>query len=485
MPAKPKTKVSTGAIPLSSFLVSKGANIPDESTWTLDQGVDIPFSGHTEILAVGPGIITHEGIGGFGPWAPVLHVTDGPLKGKTFYYGHCGPNTRHKGDRVQAGEVITQIADPTVGISTGPHIEFGQCDTSGNPIGGQSASETKQILSNLKSGSLITSTSGANPGGPPTPGASSAADVAAVSKAAAISSFINLPGLFDQAESLALKGERSLMNDQPLMPFIEQLCQASLRSFQSMPNGNFFAFVPDYFGGLDHRTPYWEIDDIEIVNGRIDLSDDALATHVYIVGDTGTIDGQVDILEKIQTAGVVTVFNAFMADFLNGMNSPIVAKGKKGSKKTEAQYQKELDKIPTLAQKDKAISFLKKYGARPYYEEAPMIRSHYFEMFLAYQRFCMLWSKQFLTTFEFTFMPELFPGGLVAFPDHGIQCYVDEVTHEGSYESGFVTRANLSAPSALDGSSSVREGMIRSGIFSPAASATNHIQSHHHQATSN
>lgn len=95
-----------------------------------------------------------------------------------------------------------------------------------------------------------------------------------------------------------------------------------------------------------------------------------------------------------------------------------------------------------------------------------MVRSHFFEMFLAYQLFCLLWSKQFLTTFEFTFMPELFPGGLVAFPDHGIQCYIDEVTHEGSYTDGFVTRANLSAPTALkNGPGNVHEGMLRSGAF--------------------
>lgn len=98
-----------------------------------------------------------------------------------------------------------------------------------------------------------------------------------------------------------------------------------------------------------------------------------------------------------------------------------------------------------------------------------MVRSHYFETFLAYQLFCLLWSKQFLTTFEFTFMPELFPGGLVKFPEHGIQCYIDEVQHTGNYESGFQTRASLSAPTALEnGNKEINGGMIRSEIFNPA-----------------
>ena len=98
-----------------------------------------------------------------------------------------------------------------------------------------------------------------------------------------------------------------------------------------------------------------------------------------------------------------------------------------------------------------------------------MIRSHYFETFLAYQLFCLMWSKQFLTTFELTFMPELFPGGLVAFPEHGIQCYVDEVNHTGDYESGFRTLAALSAPAALkNGNQNVTQAMIRADLFNPA-----------------
>lgn len=295
----------------------------------------------------------------------------------------------------------------------------------------------------------------------------SAAQAQSISKGAALAAFINLPGLFDNTLSLSLKGERSLMNDKPLLPFVEQLCQGSLRNFMSMPNGNFYAFVPDYFGGLTGRQAYWEIHDIEILNGEIQLSDEALATHVYVVGDTGTIDQSIDVFEKIQTSGVITVFNAFMADFLNGINDPVLEKENKSAPDAK-QYNTEIEKVPSLAEKSKAIDFLKKYGARPYYEEAPMIRSHYFETFLAYQLFCLLWSKQFLTTFEFTFMPELFPGGLVKIPDHGIQCYIDEVQHSGDYEGGFRTIAALSAPTALkNGNRDINAGMIRADIFNP------------------
>ena len=60
-----------------------------------------------------------------------------------------------------------------------------------------------------------------------------------------------------------------------------------------------------------------------------------------------------------------------------------------------------------------------------------------------------MWSRQFLTEFQFTFMPELYPGGLVGFPEHGVQCYIDQVTHSFDYENGFETTAALSAPASL------------------------------------
>lgn len=299
-------------------------------------------------------------------------------------------------------------------------------------------------------------------------GAGSYLGVATTSKGAALSTFIQLPSLLQKEESEALKGQRSLMNDKPLLPFVEELTTASLRNFTSMPDGSFYAFIPDYFGGLTDRQAYWEIDDVEIIDGSIDLTDDALATHVYVVGDTNP-QSAINYVNKSQTAGVVTVFNAFMADFITGVNDPKLS-AKKASKEEEKGYEHKVENANSLANRQKALDFLSKYGARPYYEEAPMVRSHYFEMFLAYQRFCLMWSQQFEAQFELTFMPELFPGGLVKFADYGIQCYIQEVSHRGNYTSGFTTTAVLTAPSALpqEGRKGVSAGMVRAGILSPA-----------------
>ena len=94
-------------------------------SWTYDAGIDIPAPAGTPEYAVGPGVIVKEGLPGFGPNAPVLKVTAGPLAGKSFYYGHAGPDTEPVGAQVQAGQQISEVGAGIVGISTGPHIEFG------------------------------------------------------------------------------------------------------------------------------------------------------------------------------------------------------------------------------------------------------------------------------------------------------------------------------------------------------------------------
>ena len=108
-------------------------------TWSLDEGVDISAPGGTPEYAVCSGTIVLHGIGGFGPWAPVLHC-DSPVGGYSYvYYGHAGPaNQLPVGTHVGAGQVMSEVGPGIVGMSTGPHIEIGFSDASGTPAGGAS-----------------------------------------------------------------------------------------------------------------------------------------------------------------------------------------------------------------------------------------------------------------------------------------------------------------------------------------------------------
>ena len=337
---------------------------------------------------------------------------------------------------MRKGDVAAKTGN--TGSSSGPHLHF-EVHVNGVPV---------DPLPYIEDGQVI---SGGDPlgGG----GASTGSLDEATAKAAAFATYFNIDGVWDTVTSQELRGERSLMNDKPLFPFIEQLCSASLRRFQSMPNGNFFAFYPDYFGGSGHRSPYWDITDTEIIDGQIELNDDALATHVYVVGDTSPFsffDG-VDVRDKVDSAGVINIFNAFQANFITGHNQ-----------QSRAEQGSANNLVDEVVDGD---AFLKKYGARPYYEEAPMVRSAFYEAFLAYQKFCLLWSQQFATSFSLTFMPEIFPGGIVRLPEHNIQMFVEEVTHSFDYENGFNTDVVFSSPASTDKTGNAHQGMIRAGVL--------------------
>jgi murein DD-endopeptidase MepM/ murein hydrolase activator NlpD len=142
--------IATGSGPVSSagfaFPLPKSA-AASPGSWSLDQGVDISAPGDTPEYAVCSGTIVLHGIGGFGPWAPVLHC-DGSLDGYSYvYYGHAGPADQLAiGTHVGAGQVMSSIGPGIVGISTGPHLEIGFADSSGSPIGGGSASTMMALL---------------------------------------------------------------------------------------------------------------------------------------------------------------------------------------------------------------------------------------------------------------------------------------------------------------------------------------------------
>jgi murein DD-endopeptidase MepM/ murein hydrolase activator NlpD len=122
-------------------------DVAPPATWSLDDGVDIAAPGGTPELAVCSGTIVLHGIGGFGSSAPVLHC-DSPLAGYDYvYYGHAGPgHWTPIGTHVAQGQVISEVGDGIVGISSGPHLEIGFADASGSPIGSSSAPAMMRLL---------------------------------------------------------------------------------------------------------------------------------------------------------------------------------------------------------------------------------------------------------------------------------------------------------------------------------------------------
>lgn len=275
----------------------------------------------------------------------------------------------------------------------------------------------------------------------------------------------NFPGSL--LESVLLTGDRALENDVKLLESVGEICKSSMRTFASLPNGDFMAWYPDYFN-LSGRNPWLKVSTTEIKSCTISLSDRQLVTHVYVLGNPFGLNQddasniRLEWYEKLMGSGVVTIERPFILDsFLRPFEDENITQQDlntlDGLSELSPDELKDANKrsIPILEGQGSVYKFLERYGARPYLEKIPTIRHPIFEFFYAYHTFIQKWAEQYVSRVELTFMPELFPGMIIELevnpqvknhPKTSVTFYVKEVTHSFSYQNGFYTEALLMAP---------------------------------------
>jgi murein DD-endopeptidase MepM/ murein hydrolase activator NlpD len=116
------------------------ADAAPPATWTVGQGVDIAAPVGTVERAVCTGTIVLHGIGGLGPYAPVLRC-DTPIEGHAYvYYGFAGARRLAPlGADVTVGQRVAEVGGADVGAGGGAQLELGFADAGGTPLGGAGA----------------------------------------------------------------------------------------------------------------------------------------------------------------------------------------------------------------------------------------------------------------------------------------------------------------------------------------------------------
>jgi cell wall-associated NlpC family hydrolase len=254
-------------------------------------------------------------------------------------------------------------------------------------------------------------------------------------------SYIFTPGQFSADVADMLPGEKAFIDGQPLIQIVQAIAGASLRKFQSAPNGDLMFYYPDWFG-LDGKPAVYRLEDIELKDVRIDFSDDPLTTHVYVEGDYSMLGQSEQMLAWLDTAGVATVEDTWL-------------------------YQRLIKMAPGDPETASGEELMRRYGVRPLKQSYAMAGTHELEFLLAAQIFMEKWAQQFQTSISMTFMPELLPGMRIELAGHNLSVYVTEVTHVCDFQNGFSTQAVIMAPANPNGkalmstvSSTVDQGLI-------------------------
>lgn len=336
--------------------------------------------------------------------------------GKIWFMTHFA--TTVKTGPVAAGAVIGTVASGTAGF---PHIHTD--DTGAQNFRSQANAGSSTSPPGVDMSGAVDNTGIGGVGG-------AALDITSFAASTAAGFTLGFPALADMTESTLLTGPRALANDTPLLEWIEFICQASGRSFMSTPRGDFLAFYPDYFNWTQ-ESPYFTISGIETIKLDIDVGDEELTTHVFTTGDIypGTLGTPAGIVDKMASS-VASIEDP--KTFQTLVNAPGFD-------------------VP---------KFLQRYGARPHSEDRPEIKHALLQFMYGWMYFLQKWAKQFYCEGEFTFMPELIPGGLVDFYDQDLIMFVQEVTHTFDRTAGFSTTASLIAPSTRGGSN---PAMVLSG----------------------
>lgn len=241
-------------------------------------------------------------------------------------------------------------------------------------------------------------------------------------------------------EAAMLTGSLALYDCEPCKKYVDALCQGSFRTYMSLPDGSFAAFVPDYFGVFDQNMTPVELDDSQLVSYQTVMDESSYCSHLYVISDElwGNVVGSQnaagvsDAMKLLESSGVVTLEKqgAQLAQLMD-----VSAAG-----------------VPNTAEGLKEL--MNRWGVSVQKEQQPEIVSHTLTTLYALNRFLKYWANVFQTTVRTVFRPDILPGCRIHVASANVTCYVQSVSHSWSSEQGGSSSLTLTTPVA-DGKAGV------------------------------
>lgn len=241
------------------------------------------------------------------------------------------------------------------------------------------------------------------------------------------------------AEVNQLNKYTNLYDNESVLGYIKQLCNGSMRSYTSLPDGSLGAFVPDYFGFFQQagaQDNLITIDDIDLVDYSVSLDKSSYVSHCYA-------------LSNEQTQNVYDIGS--MSD--NSLSTAIRLMESSGTVSFQKQP-KELSKLINIQLagfQQSAEGFnnlMNKWGVSVIKPQASFLVSHVMTTIFSVYSLCKAWAKVFNTKLTLDFRPDIFPGMRLKIPAlDNMTVFVNSVTHSWNSTTGGSTTVDTIASS--------------------------------------
>ena len=236
----------------------------------------------------------------------------------------------------------------------------------------------------------------------------------------------------------------NLYDNVPTLDFVKSVCSATMRSFISLPNGAFCAFVPDYYGFFQNASGIVneiEINDIDLVSYSVTMSKSSYKSHVFLLtneqfGNVYGLTSDNSIITQIRltdSSGIVS-FQRQPDTLINFIN--IEAAG-------VPQTPKGLQQL------------MNRWGVSVLKQNDPNIVSHTLTTIEALKMIIDAWANVFTAKIQLAYRPDLFPGLRLKLNSAGIIVFCKEVTQTWSSTAGGSTTVQTCATCSTNGKAGI------------------------------